>query len=199
LAIAVYRVPIAVLLNNGSVGQKGSMALAILAISAFPLGLSQVMGTALNSIGYQRLELYLSATLVAAMVASSIGLYLIYPNLAAIAAGVLVASIAAFALNAYFLEQLLRVKIRPWPIVRITAAAVLTFESLSLLNRYIDPSRWFALPLAILAGLGAYVLVLAAIGELTRRDVELVLGAVGLSERVGRTVGRICWREAPPP
>lgn len=198
LAIVVYRVPLAVLLNNGSVGQKGSMALAILAISAFPLGLSQVMGTALNSIGYQRLELYLSATLVAAMVVSSIGLFVLFPNLAAIAAGVLAASIAAFALNAYFLEQLLRVKIRPWPIVRISVAAVLAFAALALLNRYIDPSRWFVLPLAVLAGLGVYILVLAAIGELTRRDVELVVGAVGLSDRVGHTLARICWREAPP-
>jgi O-antigen/teichoic acid export membrane protein len=197
LALVVYRVPVADLLYNGTVAQKASMSLAILAISTVPFGLSQVMGTALNSIGYQRLELYLSATIVGTMAASTLGLYILFPGLVAIALGVLAASVAAFALNAYFLEQLLRVRVRPWPIVRIATAAVLAFVSLSLLNRYINPSRWFALPPAILAGLGVYVLVLAGIGELTRQDVRIVTGAVGLSSRLGETLSRICWREVP--
>jgi O-antigen/teichoic acid export membrane protein len=197
LALAVYRVPLAVVLNNGSVGQKGSESLAILAISTVPFGLSQVMGTALNSIGYQRLELYLSATIVATMGVSTVGLFFFFPGLAIIAVGVLVASVAAFVLNAYFLERLLRVRVRPWPIIRMATAAILAFVSLSLLNRYINPSRWFALLPAILAGMVVYVLVLAAIGELTRADVRLVSAAVGVPPRFAEKLSRICWRESP--
>jgi O-antigen/teichoic acid export membrane protein len=197
LALAVYRVPVANLLYNGTVAKDASLSLAILAISTVPFGLSQVMGTALNSIGYQRLELYLSATIVASMIVSTLGLFAVFPGLWAIAGGVAVASVAAFALNAYFTEQLLRVRVRPWPIVRITTAAVLAFVSLSLLNRYINPSRWFALPPAMLAGLVVYVLVLAAIGELTRDDVRLVSAAVGVPGRVAEKLTRICWRESP--
>ncbi|HKV89813.1 MAG TPA: lipopolysaccharide biosynthesis protein [Thermoplasmata archaeon] len=198
LALVVYRVPVAVVLQNGSISLKGSASLAILAVSAFPFGLSQVIGAALNSVGYQRLELYLSATVVAAMAGSTVILFLFFPVLEVIAVGVLIASVAALVLNAYFMEVLLRVRVRPWPILRIALAGILAFASLALLNRYINPSRWFALPLAILAGLTVYVLVLAAIGELTKDDVRVVCGAVGFPDRVAHQLSRMCWRESPP-
>ncbi|HEV8048961.1 MAG TPA: oligosaccharide flippase family protein, partial [Thermoplasmata archaeon] len=119
IAVVVYRVPIPNVINNTFYAQQGAVALPLLAISAIPLGLSQVIGTSLNSIGYQRLELYISGTIVGAMVASTLILFELFPTLGAIAAGVLVGSLAALALNTYFMEHLLHVRIRPMPIVRI--------------------------------------------------------------------------------
>jgi O-antigen/teichoic acid export membrane protein len=199
IAIVVYRVPIPVNLFSGYVAQQGQTTLALLAISAIPLGLSQVIGTALNSIGYQRLELYISGTIVGAMLASTVVLYELFPQLASIAAGVLIGSCAALALNTYFMEHLLRVRIRPWPIVRIAGAAVAAFLMMDLLNRYIDPDHWYILAGALLAGFVVYSFVLAAIGELSKGDVLTITGAMGLPPKFGAALSRLCWRAEPPP
>lgn len=152
IAIVVYRVPIPNVIVDGQVAQLGAITIALLAISAIPLGLSQVIGTALNSIGYQRLELYISGTIVAGMVASTVVLFQFYPTLWAIAAGVLVGSCAALGLNVYFMERLLRVRIRVLPIVRITVAALAAFLMMSELNRFVNPNHWWILFPFILLG-----------------------------------------------
>ena len=198
VAIVVYRVPIANNLTNAYVAQQGATSFALLAISSIPLGLSQVIGTALNSIGYQRLELYISGTIVGAMVTSTVLVYLLFPVLASVAAGVLVGSIAALALNSYFMEHLLKVRIRPIPILRITAAAGIAFLMMAELNKFVDVTKWTLGPLLIL-GFAVYALVMAGIGELTSSDVQLVTGAVGLPARLGTLLGRLCWRAEPPP
>jgi O-antigen/teichoic acid export membrane protein len=196
IAIVVYRVPIANNLTNAIVAHQGT-TFALLAVSAIPLGLSQVIGTALNSIGYQRLELYISGTIVGAMVASTVIAYLLFPVLASVAAGVLVGSLAALALNSYFMEHLLRVRIRPIPILRITAAAGAAFLMMAEVNKFVNPTKWTLGPLLLL-GFAVYAIVLAAIGELTRSDVKLVTGAVGLPDWIGTQLGRLCWKAEPP-
>lgn len=199
IAIVVYRVPIPNVIVDGQVAQLGAITIALLAISAIPLGLSQVIGTALNSIGYQRLELYISGTIVAGMVASTVVLFQFYPTLWAIAAGVLVGSCAALGLNAYFMERLLRVRIRVLPIVRITVAALAAFLMMSELNRFVNPNHWWILFPFILLGFVVYSFVLAGIGELTKADLLTITGAVGLPDRLGHMLGRLCWRAEPPP
>jgi O-antigen/teichoic acid export membrane protein len=199
LAIVTYRVPIPNLLTTAQIAQLGSTTLALLAISAIPLGLSQVIGTSLNSIGYQRLELFISATIVVAMVVSTVAIYEVFPVLASIAAGVLVGSCAALALNTYFMEHLLRVRIRVKPIVRISAAAVAAFLIMSSLNRYVDPNHWWILGTVLIVGFVVYGLVLAAIGELTKADLLTITGAIGLPDGIARALGHLCWRAEPPP
>ncbi len=199
VALVVYRVPIPNNLTSGLVAQEGATTLALLAISAIPLGLSQVIGTALNSIGYQRLELYIYGTIVGAMIGSTVILYLIFPVLASIAAGVLIGSFAALALNTYFMEHLLRVRIRPFPILRITAAAAAAFLIMAGLNRFVNPNHWWILGGFLVLGFVVYAFVLAGIGELTKGDVRLITGAMGLPDGVGAALGRLCWRDEPPP
>jgi putative peptidoglycan lipid II flippase len=197
LLIVVYRVPLANFISNDRTADLGASALVLLAISAFPLGLSQVIGTALNSIGYQRLELYISGTIVAAMVAFAVGLFLIYHDLAAIAGGVLAGSVAALALNTYFMEHLLRVRIRVIPILRITVAAAGAFLAMDVVNRYVPASSVWIFAVLLVLGFAVYALILAAIGELSKGDVNLVVGAVGLPPALGRALAKLCWRAEP--
>lgn len=199
VAIVVYRVPIPSVIYSNYYAQNGIVALPLLALSAIPLGLSQVIGTSLNSIGYQRLELYISGTIVGAMVASTVILFHFFPNLGAIAAGVLVGSIAALALNTYFMEHLLHVRIRPMPIVRIIAASAAAFLIMAEANRYITLSHWWVLFGLLAIGFVVYAFVLAGIGELTKLDLHTMVGAIGLPDRLATVLGRLCWREAPPP
>jgi O-antigen/teichoic acid export membrane protein len=199
IAIVIYRVPIPNVLYNGIAAREGSTTLALLAVSAVPLGLSQVIGTSLNSIGYQRLELYISGTIVAGMVASTIVIFHFFPVLAAIGAGVLVGSCAALALNTYFMEHLLRVRIQPLPILRIAGASAAAFLIMALVNRYIDPDRSYILISALFVGFVVYAFVLAAIGELTKADILTITGAIGLPAGFGHALGRLCWRAEPPP
>ncbi|MCI4326443.1 MAG: polysaccharide biosynthesis C-terminal domain-containing protein [Thermoplasmata archaeon] len=198
IAIVVYRVPIPNDLYDGFYARQGAIALPLLALSAIPLGLSQVIGTSLNSIGYQRLELYISGTIVGAMVVSTVTLYELFPSLGAIAAGVLVGSLAALALNTYFMEHLLHVRIRPVPIVRIVAAAGAAFLIMAELNKFVNPTKWTLIPLLLL-GLVVYAFVLAAIGELTKADLKTITTAIGLPERLAIVLGRLCWRAEPTP
>jgi O-antigen/teichoic acid export membrane protein len=198
IAVVVYRVPIPNDLYNGYYARQGAIALPLLAISAIPLGLSQVIGTSLNSIGYQRLELYISGTIVAAMVVSTVTLYELFPSLGAIAAGVLVGSLAALALNTYFMEHLLHVRIRPAPIFRIVAASAAAFLIMAELNKFVNPTKYTLVPLLVL-GFAVYSVVLAAIGELTKSDLRTITGAIGLPERLATELGRLCWRAEPPP
>lgn len=197
IAIVIYRVPLPNTLFSGALAQAGATALPLLAIAAVPLGLSQVIGTSLNSIGYQRLELYISGTIVAAMLVSTVGLFLLYHSLGSIAAGVLVGSVAALALNTYFMEALLKVRIRVIPIVRITVASVAAFLIMSELNRVVPPSHTWILLAFLAAGFVVYAVALALIGEMTKADVRLIVGAVGLPSRLAETLARLCWRDEP--
>ena len=143
LALAVYRVNILnILYSHAYLG--ASTALAILAVSAIPAALSQIIGTTMTSIGRTRLELYITSLQVACLAivsalivepskfawTSDLG-FLIHNSVVAgvasllpagfapsaaswtgingAAIAVLVASFAAFALNAYFLYTLLGV------------------------------------------------------------------------------------------
>jgi putative peptidoglycan lipid II flippase len=198
IAIVVYRVPIASDLYDGYYAREGAVALPLLALSAIPLGLSQVIGTSLNSIGYQRLELYISGTIVGVMVASTVTLFELFPSLGAIAAGVLAGSLAALALNTYFMEHLLHVRIRPLPILRIIAASAAAFLILAEFNKFVNPTKWTLIPLLVL-GFAVYALVLAGIGELTKGDLKTITTAMGLPARLAIVLGRLCWRAEPPP
>jgi O-antigen/teichoic acid export membrane protein len=213
----VYRVPLLSILfsraylgplSNGAGG--GAIPLAILAISAIPLALSQIIGTALNSIGLQRLELSLTLLQVAVLFAAIFGFLhsgglFGWGGLASIAMAALLSAIAALVLNAYFLYGNVKVPFRWRPIWTIPLAAVAEFlvmsrlNALASINSYFAISRWYQLVGVGALALVVYVVVLIAVGELSRQDVRIFARSVGIPERWAVRLARICWRGISDP
>jgi O-antigen/teichoic acid export membrane protein len=203
----VYRVNLLLILLSSSfllpVAGAGStpIPLAILALSAIPLALSQIIGTALNSIGLQRLELYLTILQVAVLFAGIFGFLAMggvfgFTGLAAIAFAALLSSVAGLALNAYFLQRKVRVPVRWKPVVTIVLAAAAEFLVMSRLNTVLPVNRWNQLLEASVLALGVYVTVLILVGELSREDIRLFARSLGLPARVGNALARVCWKES---
>lgn len=206
VALVTYRYAFLNVTANGAYAKDGALPLAILVVSAIPLALSQIIQTSINAIGRQRLELYITSTQVAVLVGSVLlllppwGLLRVSPGVVGGAVAVLVSSVAALALNTYFVEKLIRVHVQPWSIVRITLSAVGSFASLSLLNRsHLFPVvSSYQLVAAVLIGFVVYVLVLAGTGELAKGDVRRLGLSVGLPESWCAVLARLCWKVTPP-
>ncbi len=209
VALVTYRFNFLNVFQNGAYAVPGSLPLAILVVGALPLALSQIIQSSINAIGRQRLELYITGTQVAVLLGTValimppwglLGIFSQSDSLIAASIAVLVSSIAALALNTYFMERLIRVHIRPWPIVAIFASAAGSFASLWLINHVnlFPVSRWYELLTAVVIGFAAYFLILAAIGELTQADVRRIGSSLGLPRRLLDAVARLCWRERSP-
>jgi O-antigen/teichoic acid export membrane protein len=202
IAIVVYRVPLinAVFVHN-YIG--GETALAILALSAIPAALSQIILTALTSVGRQRLDLYLTSVQVIVLLAVA---FAILPPFAPFgnygitgaAWAVAASSVASFLLNVYFMERLLAVRIAPAPIIWMSVSAVASFLVVAGLNDLVNPIGWWVFIPDILLGYVAYYVVLAGTGELTRQDVHSLVSFVGFPAWIARLLAHLCWREAPP-
>jgi O-antigen/teichoic acid export membrane protein len=188
----------------------GAIPLAILAVSAIPLALSQIIGTALNSIGLQRMEFYLTSLQVVVLFVGifafrETGGVLGFTGLAAIAFAALLSSIAALALNSYFLYTNMRVPFRWRPLWTIPLAAAAEFlvmsrlNALASINSYFAVDRWYQLLEIGALALVVYVGVLIAVGELSQQDVRIYASALGIPERWGNRLARICWRKVSDP
>ncbi|MGA9839261.1 MAG: polysaccharide biosynthesis C-terminal domain-containing protein [Thermoplasmata archaeon] len=204
LALVVYRTNFLNIFANRLYAAPGALPLAILVVGAIPLALSQIMQSTLNSIGRQRLELYLTSTQVAVLFITVFlflppwGIFPASDGLVAASVAVLLSSVAALALNTYFLETLIRVRIQPWSILGITFSAVLAFGAISRLNRYLPVSTWYQLLAVVLLCFAVYFVVLALIGELSKQDVRRIGGSMGLPPRVLEAFARLCWRKSSP-
>ena len=206
VALVTYRYNFLNVLGNARYAAAASLPLAILAIGALPLALSQIIQSSINAIGRQRLELYITTTQILVLFA---GVYLImppwapfpiYPGLVAGSVAILASSVAAFGLNTYFMETLIRVHIHPRSIVAIIGSAAGSFFALWLINHlhFFPVSTWYQLLTAVLTGFVVYFVVLALVGELTRDDVDRIGSSIGLPRWLYRSVGRICWRAHSP-
>lgn len=173
--------------------------LALLAISAVPASLSQIIGTALNSVGRQRLELYLTSVQFTVLVVAC-GLLMKPLNLGGLngynAAGtaVLLSAVSALAVNTYFMERLLGVRIHLTSVATLTGSAIVSFLVVAQFNSHIPVARFYQLLAGVVLGFTVYAFVLAAVGELSKKDVELIVGALGLPRSVGRGLSKLCWR-----
>lgn len=212
----VYRVNLLLLLFSNAfilpLTGAGSAAtpLALLALSAVPLALSQIIGTALNSIGLQRLEFYLTSAQIVVLFVGIFGFlraggYFASNGLSAIALAALLSSIVALALNAYFLASTMKLPFRWRPCWTIPLAAVAEFLVMSRLNAlapansFFAVNRWYELgPIAVLA-LVVYVAVLIGVGELSRQDTRIFAASIGIGETWSRRLSWICWRESSDP
>ena len=200
LAMVVYRVNLLHTFYTAPYAEQGSTALALLALAAVPASLSQVIGTALNSVGKQRLELYLTALQVAVLVVASVALldpFHVFglAGLTAASLAVLLSSVAALLLNTYFMETLLGVRIQLRSIGTIAGASAVAFFAVSQFNDQFLVNRYYELFAGVALGFAAYAVVLAAVGELSKTDVRLVVGGLGLPGAVARGLARLCWRE----
>lgn len=204
VALVTYRSIFLNVFQNAAYAAAGSLTLAILVIGAIPLALSQIMQASINAIGRQRLELYITSTQVVVLFAA---VFLLMPTwgplylsngLVAGAVAVLASSIAALALNTYFMETLIRVHIQPRSILGITASAAAGFFAMSQFNHLLPHNRYFQLAGGVILGFVAYFAILIAIGELTRQDVRQIGSSIGFPPWLYNWLARICWRETSP-
>ena len=199
MAMVVYRVNVLNIVYSGPYAE-GAVALAILALSAVPAALSQIVGTSLNSVGQQRLELYLTSLQVIVLVAASLLFldpvhFLGLDGLTAAAMAVLLSSLAALAVNTYFMQTLLAVQIQPRPIATIFGASLGAFAAVSRFNNLLPVDRYYKLAAGVILGFLVYGAILALVGELSRADVRQIGGSVGLPKRLTEPLTRLAWRE----
>ncbi len=209
IALAIYRVNVInVVYGLNYLG--GATALAILAGSAVPAALSQLIATTMTSIGRTRLELYITSLQVTCLVVFCI--VFIHPPgaLAAFVPGwatgingaalaVLASSVGAFGLNLYFLYTLLGVRVQVRSLGWVTLSSAASFFAISRLNTLLPINRYYQLAAGILVGFAVYLLVLAAVGELAKDDVDLVVSSMGLPRWLTRFLSRFCWRKESRP
>ncbi|HXY46912.1 MAG TPA: oligosaccharide flippase family protein [Thermoplasmata archaeon] len=218
VALVTYRTNFLNIFQNHLYAVPGSLPLAILVVGALPLAFSQIIQSSINAIGRQRLELYITATQVAVLLVAQVilfpspaqhGIFPIFwrivpanldPGLVAASVAVLLSSVAALGLNTYFMERLIKVHIRPGPILAISASAAGSFASLWLLNHlhFFPVSTWYELLSAVILGFAVYFLILAGVGELTRADVRRIGASMGLPAWIYGPLTRFCWRERAP-
>jgi O-antigen/teichoic acid export membrane protein len=231
VALVTYRYNFLNVFYTSYYATQGALAMALLSVGALPLALSQVIQSSINAIGRQRLELYITSTQVLVLF-SMVGLVVppwgplsIHPGVVAGAVAILASSVAALALNTYFMESLIRVHIHPWSILAITVSAAGSFASLWLINHNIHPgtptaiaagvgdrfatlwlslhssspvSTWYELLVVVVIGFVVYFVILALVGELTRADVRRIGNSVSLPRDLVETLADVPWRESPP-
>jgi O-antigen/teichoic acid export membrane protein len=209
IAITVYRAPLIDTLFVKRTYSAGYIPLAILAVTAIPAAFSQIILTALTSVGRQRLDLYLTGLQVAVLLGVA---FLVLPPFAPLgnygligaAIAVSASSIASFALNVYFMERILAVRIAPLPILWISVSSIASFLVISRINALASSTsvfnvgKWWIFIPSILLGFVAYYVVLAATGELTKQDVHALLSYVGLPKFLANGLAALCWKAAPP-
>jgi len=204
VALVTYRTVFLNVFQNAAYAAAGSIPLALLVIGAIPLALSQIMQSSINAIGRQRLELYITSTQVIVLFVS---VFLLMPSwgplhmsngLIAGSIAVLASSIAALALNTYFMETLIRVHIQPRSILGIVISAAGGFFVMSQFNHFLPHNRYSQLALGVVLGFVVYFALLIAIGELTRQDVRQLGSSIGFPPWFYNAFARICWRESAP-
>lgn len=204
MMMIIYRVNLINTFSNGTFVQPDMVPLALLAASVIPASLSQLIGTSLNAVGFQRLELYLTGLQVGVLFTGAVlllppfGLFGL-TGLEAVAAAMLASATAALILNTYFMGRILAVRIQLKPVAAILGSAAVSFYAVSQLNMFVAVGRYYGLAFGIVVGFLVYFLVLSLVGELTRQDVRYLCGAIALPAWVGAGVARVCWREAGNP
>jgi len=202
VALVTYRSNFLVVLGGSRYVASASIPLAILVVGAIPLALSQIMQSSINAIGRQRLELYITSTQVAVLFAAA---FLLLPPYGLLPAGdvlvsasiaVLLSSCAAIALNTYFLETLIAVRIQVRSVIAISVGAALSFGVISRFNKpgFLPATTGYELAGVIVLCFAVYFVVLALFGELTKQDVHLIGRSIGLPESWCRAIARLCWR-----
>lgn len=206
IAIAVFRVDLLNIMYSGAVVAMGGTALIIFAIAVLPTALFRITATALDSVGLQKRELYISFVQFVVVVAATWALTPQYLVLGA-AAAMLIAMSASLGMNAYWLHRYLPLSFPLRAIVTVLLASLATFLLLSSANfshllggigLHLAVDKWYVLLPVIMSGLFLYLLILAAVGELAKQDVLDLVRTLGLPESWGKPFTRLCWRVSWP-
>lgn len=204
-ALVAYRTDFLVLFY-GTHWASASVALEVLAMSTLPASLAMVIGTVLSSVRLQRLEFYLTSVQVtllfvnAAVLLPPLSLLSGYGVTPIVAASIatLTSSVVALAVNTYFMERYLQVRIGLRPIVTIALAGAVAFGCVFLLDDYLNPNRWYTLLVTVGLAFIVYYLVLALVGELSKDDVRQLAGMVALPAGLTAALQIPCWRQTTP-
>jgi O-antigen/teichoic acid export membrane protein len=212
LACVVYRANLLNIFTNHYVATYGQTPLALLALSVIPASLAQIIGTSLNAIGKQRLELYLTSIQVGVLLAMTVLLFQPFylfnyarpgsgaeNGLIAASLAVLASAIVGLIVNTFFMERLLAVRIQLLPVARMSAAAVASFVAVAQLNDLISVNRYYELAAGLILGFVVYFLVIALLGELTKEDVIVIGRSMGLPWPLTVSLSRLCWKHEAPP
>ncbi|MCI4336451.1 MAG: oligosaccharide flippase family protein [Thermoplasmata archaeon] len=209
VATVVYRTNLLYIFSGGGYARFGSTPLAILALAVVPATLAQIIGTSLNAIGKQRLELYLTSIQVAVLLVLAVALFQPFylfgytrgsPENGLIAAclAVLLSAIVGLVVNTYFMERLLAVRIQLLPVARMSVGAIASFFAVAQLNDFIPVNRYYELAGGLLLGFVAYFLVIALLGELTKEDVIYIGRSMGIPWSLTVAFSKVCWRHESP-
>ncbi len=182
----------------------GATALVFLALSALPTAVFRITGTALDAVGQQKREFWISSAQFIVLVGTVAALVGSYQAVGA-AVAVLLSGIVGLALNAVYLYRFLPVRFPVRSVLTVMAASIATFALFSgtggksfigVLGLQLNLSNKFLLIAVIAGGLVLYLFVLAAVGELAKQDVIDLTRTAGLPEWLGRGLSRICWRDS---
>ena len=203
VALAIYRTDLLrVFTTPGYL--PGSDALAVLALSVVPASLTALIFTSLVAVGRQRLELYIAAIQTVTLFGVAFLLVGLPGSLGAggvllsASIAVLTSSIVGLAANFYFLWAIMSVRLSLRSTGGIAAAGGLGVAAGFLVDIPLSSDPLLHLLIGVLVGWLAFVLLLAAIGELAKSDVRILAGSLRIPQPFARLVARLCWRATPP-
>jgi O-antigen/teichoic acid export membrane protein len=201
LALATFRVDFLQLFYTYAYVPLGAAAMVIIVFSAVPQTLFRITGTALDSAGYQKREFYVSSMQLAVLL---VALFILVHQYEVVGAAIalLLSSIAALAMNVYFMHKYLPINLHIRSMVTVLLASALTFTLFSstflgFFQISLAVNHWNILIGVVIAGFALYGAMLALLGELTKADVMELSSSVGLPS-LGRLVSKLCWKDSQP-
>jgi O-antigen/teichoic acid export membrane protein len=206
LGVCVFRVDLLNIFYSAAVVSQGQMALIVMAFSAVPITLFRITATALDSVGLQKREFYVSVFQLSVLVVSLVLLLTLLNSqwwVVGAAVSLLLSSFAGLVMNAYYLHRNLPISFEVKSALVVLGSAALTFALFSstflgYFGIHLAVDQVPTLVVVLLAGLILYVGVLAGSGELTKQDVVDLCHTLGLPDSMGQAVQKICWRESRP-
>jgi O-antigen/teichoic acid export membrane protein len=206
LAVSVFRVDLLRIFYSSALVGQGQWAMVIMAFSAIPITLFRITGTALDSVGMQKREFYVSIYQLVVLIISLVLLLHFLSSLwwvVGAAAALFLSSVAGVVMNAYYLHKNLPISFELQSALVVLVSAGLTFflfssTFLGYFNIHLPVDQAGGLLVVLAAGLVVYVCVLAATGELTKQDVVDLSGTLGLPASIGKALQKLCWRASRP-
>jgi O-antigen/teichoic acid export membrane protein len=206
LGVSVFRVDLLNIFYSSAVVAQGQLALIVMAFCAVPISLFRITGTALDSVGMQKREFYVSVFQLSVLVVSLVVLLKILTAqwwVVGAALSLLLSSFAGLVMNAYYLHRNLPISFELKSALVVLGSAALTFALFSstflgYFGIHLPVDQVLTLVVVLIAGLILYVGVLAASGELTKQDVVELSNTLGLPPSVGQSLQKICWRDSRP-
>ena len=189
LIVIVYRVNLLhILYSNRFI--TVSPEVVVFTLTIFPMSLSYLYSTLFNSLNKQKLPFYISALQLAIVSVLAYALITRY--------GLIGGALAVFL--SYVVIVLIYITIgykiiNVYPNIKslylILFASIITFFSLSFINRFVAITRWYNLIGVGIIGIGIYFVLLILSREFKKEDIEILLGSFGFSSKTIKLIQKI--------